>query len=255
MRFCVAGNQFRKWLGAFALLISACLGWPAYAADSPTPFEEANRLYEQGKYAEAIERYETMLKAGRNSPGVFFNLGNAYFKQEQLGRALLNYHQANRLAPRDPDILGNLRFARDRVAGAISVQPPVWEHALRYFTLNELAAMAAILFWIWAGLYCAARFRPSLAPALRVPTLASGTLLILSILAVVMAFRVRNQPIAIVVAKQATVHLGPLAESQPAYTAADGTELRVLASRPGWLQVSDRSDRTGWLAERDAFVL
>ena len=252
MRFCLAANQLRKSVGVLALLIFTCL---ADAADSPSPFEAANRLYEQGKYQEAIERYESMIKAGRNSAGVFFNLGNAYFKQGQLGRALLNYRKANKLSPRDQDILGNLRFARERVSGSLSVQPPVWERALRYFTLNELAATAAILFWSWAGLFCLARSRPSRAPTLRVATRAGGILLLLSILVLVLAYRVRTRAVAIVVSRQATIHLGPLAESQQAFIATDGSELRVLARRPGWLQVSDRSGRTGWLAERDASLL
>ena len=211
--FFLEGNKIRNWIGAFALLLSTCC---AGAAESPSPFEEANRLYEQGKYPEAIQRYETMIKAGRNSAGVYFNLGNAYFKQGQLGRALLNYRKANQLEPRDPDIQANLRFARERVSGSLSIHPQVWQRALGYFTLNELAAAAAILFWTWASLYCAAKFRPALVPTLRGATLTSAALLLISILVLALAYRQQSSPAAIVISKQATLHLGPLDETQTA---------------------------------------
>ena len=69
-----------------------------------TSFEQANTLYEQGKFQEAAAVYEGVIKSGRASSAVFFNLGNAYFKDGQLGRALMNYRMSERLDPRDPDV-------------------------------------------------------------------------------------------------------------------------------------------------------
>jgi hypothetical protein len=217
-------------------------------------FDDANRLYEQGKYAEAIPLYETMLKSGHHSPGVLFNLGNAYFKNGELGRAILNYRRAARIAPRDPDVQANLRFARERVSGANSVQPTFIEQLLGRFRLNELATATALIFWLWLALLCFARFRPTLRPQLRVYTLLSGSLFSVLLITLFAARQISSRQTAIVIDQQATIRLGPLAESQPAYTATDGAELLILAQREGWLQVSDRSGRTGWLDAKNAAI-
>jgi pentatricopeptide repeat protein len=234
--------------------LAAVLTIPIFSAETPTHFEQANRLYEQGKVDEAISLYNSMIKAGHNSPGVYFNLGNAYFKHGQLGYALLNYRRAQKLAPRDPDLQANLRFARDRVSGSISVRPPAWQRLFSYVTLNEPALGAAMLFWIWAILFCASRLRPMSKRQFRTPLLFVGILCLVALVALALAWISHTERTAIVIAKQATVHLGPFPESQAAFTASDGTELRFLAQREGWFQVKDRSSRSGWIAATNAVL-
>ena len=238
----------RNWI----LLLVIAL--PISAADRPSLFEEANRLYEQGKYTEAASRYESLATTGRNSPGVFFNLGNSYFKQGEVGRALLNYRKAEALAPRDPDIQANLRFTRDRVSGSLSIPRSLLQRFFNYFTLNELASFIGPLFWVWAALFCAIRVRPSLRSTLRTALVITGTILVLSLCFLLAALFAKMQRIVIVTSRQGTVHLGPLPESQSAFVATDGSELRLHETRPDWLQVSDRSGRTGWLSTKDGVV-
>ena len=217
------------------------------AAETPSHFEQANRLYEQGKYADAASLYESMIKAGRHSPAVFFNLGNCYFKSGNLGRALYNYRIAERIAPRDPDIQGNLRFTREHVSGAVSVTPTIWNRLLHYFTLNEIAVFCSILFWTWTALACVMALRPALKAKLRTYAVIVQGLLVAGVILLVSASFAARKRFAIVTSSQATVHLGPVAESQAAFTAPTGTELKLLARRDGWFQVSDRSDRSGWV--------
>ena len=243
--------RFAGVLGVLLALLSANL---LGAVEPLAHFEQANRLYEQGKFAEAASLYESMAKAGRHSAALFFNLGNAYFKQGELGRALFNYRWAERLSPRDPDIQANLRFVREQVDGGISISAPFWKRILRYFTLNEITLASVILFWIWAALACTVRLRPELRSKLRGVGLAFGSLLGAAVLILALSYVVHKEKAAIIAVKQATVHLGPLAESQTAFTAAAGSELTILAEREGWLQVADRSNRSGWVATTNVLV-
>jgi len=220
---------------------------PINAAEAPSHFDQANRLYEQGKYADAASLYESMIKAGRHSPAVFFNLGNCYFKSGNLGRALFNYRIAERITPRDPDIQGNLRFTRERVSGATSLTPGIWKRILLYFTLNEIAVFCALLFWTCAALVCVTALRPVLKLKLRTYAIIVQSLLVVGLVFLVSASITARERFAIVIVPQATVHLGPVTESQAAFTASTGTELKLLARRDGWFQVSDRSDRSGWV--------
>jgi tetratricopeptide (TPR) repeat protein len=234
----------RLWPNTILLLLCLCC-FPAQNFGAVDEFYEANRLYEGGKYQQAAARYESILKQSGASAPLLFNLGNAYFKNGEIGRAIYNYRRAAKLAPRDPDIQANLRFARDRITGSSSVQPPIWTPLVRYFTQNELSVGAALFFWIYLALLTVSRWRPSFRPALR-PYLSIFAVLFLSTIGLLIP-AVAQEQVAIVTQSQVPVHLGPLAESQTAFTAPDGTELHIENRRDNWLQVSDRSNRTGWV--------
>ena len=65
-------------------------------------YRRANADYEQGQYQRAIEKYEQIVPLFRNGI-VYYNLGNAYFRLEERGKAIVNYERAKRLMPRDKD--------------------------------------------------------------------------------------------------------------------------------------------------------
>ena len=247
----VLRNRFAAALIAF---IASLTMLSSSAADAPSHFEQANRLYEQGKFSEAASLYESMLKAGRRSPEIFFNLGNTYFREGQLGRALFHYRQAQRARPRDPDVQANLRFTREKVTGALSTIEPVWVRPVRYLTLDELTIGCTMLFWIWAGLACLSKWQLPLQRKVRTPTLIAGSLLGAAIILLSISYATSDERVAIVTLAQAPVHLGPLSESQISYTATDGTELNALVQRDDWLQVSDRSERSGWIQTTNVLV-
>src|ERR1043166_1191409 len=66
----------------------------AHADDGQSAFEQANRLYEQARFAEAAAAYEKIIQNGRVSPALYFNLGNALFKSGRIGLAIFNYRLA-----------------------------------------------------------------------------------------------------------------------------------------------------------------
>jgi len=87
-------------------------------------FAHANRLYEEGRYEEAAVKYEEMVASGLQNGRVYYNLGNAYFKQEKLGLAILNHERARRLMPRAEDIRTNLAYARSQIVDKIETPDP-----------------------------------------------------------------------------------------------------------------------------------
>ncbi len=108
-------NTFLVHLCAWILASSLVL---PRAAEPAAAFEQANKLYEQGRFPAAAVAYENLLRSGQRSAAVYFNLGNACFKSGQVGKAIVNYRLAERLAPRDPAIRANLQFARGSVPGS-----------------------------------------------------------------------------------------------------------------------------------------
>ncbi len=75
-------------------------------------FQQANKLYETGAYAQAIESYQAILDSGLKNGYVYYNLGNALLKQKRVGEAILAYERARRLLPQDEDVAFNLDYAR-----------------------------------------------------------------------------------------------------------------------------------------------
>ncbi|MDE3257079.1 MAG: tetratricopeptide repeat protein [Gemmatimonadota bacterium] len=93
------------------LLIFLVFAGGAYGAGTgASTYNEANALYRQGEFRKAAGRYEEVVSRGVRNGYVFFNLGNAYFKAGETGRAILAYERALRLMPDDEDVLANLRF-------------------------------------------------------------------------------------------------------------------------------------------------
>ena len=126
------------WRRFLVPMLAACLGVSgAQAAEAEALFEQANKLYEQGKFPEAAAAYRQALAPAGGSAALWFNLGNAQFKAGQTGRAIAAWLQAERLAPRDPGVRFNLAFARKRVSGTETAPGPFWQRSLRSLTLNE----------------------------------------------------------------------------------------------------------------------
>src|ERR1039458_3014626 len=96
------------------------LGLSAAIAAPSDDLKAANQLYDAGKFAEAAAAYQ---KIEPKTAEVYHNLGNAWFRENKLGLAILNYAQPRRLAPRDPDILAHLKFAQQRL-GVDDVNTP-----------------------------------------------------------------------------------------------------------------------------------
>ena len=74
-------------------------------------FRTGVKYYQEGNYDDAIKMFSKIEKSGLESAALYYNLGTAYFKSGDLGRAVLYYHRAKRLGPGDADILNNLEFA------------------------------------------------------------------------------------------------------------------------------------------------
>src|SRR5262249_6562621 len=99
--------DFNRWMldvGCWMLvLFLSLIALPLRAQNSTAAFESANKLYYENKFPEAAAAYEKLLRPGTASAALYFNLGNAWFKAGQIGRALAAYRQAEQLSPRDPD--------------------------------------------------------------------------------------------------------------------------------------------------------
>jgi tetratricopeptide (TPR) repeat protein len=227
----------------------------AMAADIPTEFNAANKLYAEGKFAEAAETYEKILQSKTVSPALYFNYGNAEFKSGNFGRAIAAYRRAAQLTPRDAEVRANLEFARNQVQGP-TFRESRWQNWLGLLTLNEWTGLAAGALWLTFALLAAMQIRPALKTTLRgfVLSAVAVTLLLGTCLGVDATIHFSRQT-AVVVAPDVTARSGPFEEAQSAFTARNGAELAVLDRRVNWLQVTDGSGRIGWLQRQQVEMM
>jgi len=143
------------WLAVGILLglLLLPVGTEAKAGGLDELFFEANNAYKEGRFQEAIEGYSQIVASGQGNGHVYYNLGNAHFRLNHLGQAILNFERARLLIPRDADLNFNLAYARDQTQDALA-EPKSFIRAtffwLETLTLGELSwgfAVLNLLFW------------------------------------------------------------------------------------------------------------
>ncbi len=110
-------------------------------------FAKANTEFAAGNFKAAIADYQAVVDSGEWSANLFYDLGNAYFRHGDFGRAILNYDRALRLDPHHPEADANLRIAHDQ-AHSLELAPSALEKYLNFGTANFFAIVAAIFFWL-----------------------------------------------------------------------------------------------------------
>jgi len=135
----------------FLLTILICSFGNLSAQTTEQLWNDANTAYINGQYAEAVCGYETILGQGMESAKLYLNLGNAYYKQGLIGKAILEYNRALRLSPADEDVRYNLAIAHAYVQDKIDVVPTFflkrWVLALQSSCSGSGWALWSVLFF------------------------------------------------------------------------------------------------------------
>jgi tetratricopeptide (TPR) repeat protein len=250
--------RFRAPLAlALALLgTGAALAAPAGPSRSPDDlFASGCQLYSRGEYAAAADSFREILSAGIRSSRVYYNLGNACFKQNQVGQAILYYEKALRLDPADEDARENLRYAnlriRDRIPAddspfllvlALRARDSVrLERVTTIFLALYLAAMALGAAWILANGRRWAPHAGIAALVLLALSLACGGWMLLQGQA-----RAGGDE-AVVLPEKVEVFSGPGSENTLLASPHEGTKVRIHNRREDWVQVTLPDGRVGWI--------
>lgn len=245
-----------KIVALIAIMVSLSFVFTVHAEipeeEIPSIFRQANSLYGQGRYDEAIEGYKTILQSGWESGPLYYNLANAYFKLNNLGRAILNYRKAWNLSPGDPEITKNLEYAREGIRDDIAALPlSVWARARRTVILQFplgiwIGISAALYFLTIAWLIAALLIRPLRKKSpLILKWLGGG--LIISIVISGLAYSFYQTPGAIILQPTVSVRYGPAETDAAAFKLHEGTEVKIVRKKDGWLQITLPDGNSGWL--------
>ena len=216
----------------------------------------ANDLYEAGRYSEAADAYERLVDQGLESSDLFYNLGNAYFKSGDLGRAILNYRRADRLDPRDQDIQANLDQARDQTVDQLGAAGDALvvrfvRFAKSWVTLNEMAVAALVLWALLLGSLTAYMYmKPKGVRRLAKFASVGGLALLVVCLFLLggMWYADGERSDAVVVEESVDVLSGPGTQYVTVFTLHAGAEASVIETRAGWARLGlPGGELQGWV--------
>lgn len=261
-------KRFRRYVIALAAALCWSVAAVAVAlAQSPDPTDlmaEANAQYERGEYSGAAQQYEALIDSGYEDAALYYNLGNAYFKMGDIGRAVLNYLRAEELSPRDADIRANLEFARartvDRVeSGGESLFASVSAFARRWVTVGEMGVLSLVL-WVVSGIAIGAlvvwRSVPRRTAVRNGATVASAATLLSLLILVSMLYANPNDDSGIIVASEVDVMSGPGDQYETEFTLHSGAQVRLIDTRQGWVRIAlPGGDLQGWAPSNDVEAL
>jgi len=241
---------------AFLLLLAVFTPGQAKPLLDLETMNRANQLYENGHYSEAARTYQQLVDQGYSHNSLFYNLGNANYRQGNLGKAILNYERAARLNPRDTDIQANLSYAQQQTVDQIDVETSspleqLTRFASSLLTINEMSVLVLVLFWLLTALFIA--YRHSHIPQQR-KGLRYALVLMLSIF-VLSAFTLGNRvytesthPSAVVTAESVNVLSDPSEGGVAQFTLHSGAQVTLLDTRGQWAQLSLPGEHfQGWV--------
>ncbi|MCK4773635.1 MAG: tetratricopeptide repeat protein [Candidatus Krumholzibacteria bacterium] len=245
-------------------------------ADDLDLFAQGNQMYEAGDFEGAVEAYQSVVANGIISSDLFYNLANAYYKLDDLGRAVLNYKRALRMAPRDADARSNLLLVQSMLRDKHFVEEPgfvkqsvTWLY--RRLSARESIVITSLLYLALALVVVVFIFRDTsfvstLYPKLSMVSpgrflgldksqdfvLAMATLMVLLSASATASYSKyhteSSKRQAIIVEEEVPVYGSPSGESTLQFKVHEGTRVTTGQTRPGWVQIRLPGDLEGWIS-------
>ena len=223
------------------------------------PLNEAEAAYINNNFAESIRLYEAQVSEHRSinqeSAQIYYNLGNAYFRDNQIAKAIVNYERALLLEPGDSDIRHNLRFAKTRIEDKIDSADNLfinkWIRSIQnLYSGNTWAIIGIVLFIliiVAIGLYMI-----SAQIILRKVSFYSGIVLLsLVIITNVFAFnqktKITNRSTAIIMSASVSIYTSPDAHSQELFRLHEGAKVKIKREEGRWIEIVIANGSVGWL--------
>ena len=221
-------------------------------AQPDVQFAKANQEFAQGNFKEAIAGYDAIVRAGHWNANLFYDLGNAYFRTHDFGRAILNYERALALDNHHPEATANLQIARDE-ARALELPPNRLERYLQFANINQYSVGAMLTFWLGIFGIVVAMFARRRSAAL----ISLSILCLLLCAAAIWAVRTlddgsNGRALAIVTGNDVQARLATADTANSVLALPPGSEIKILSTRGDWIYAALPNDLRGWIQTKNA---
>jgi tetratricopeptide (TPR) repeat protein len=214
-------------------------------------FAQANKAYTDGNYQQAADLYEQILQKKLASGEVYFNLGNAYYKLNQIGKAILYYEKAKIYLAGDEALEQNLKIVRLKIVDKIEPVPVLflvdwWNALINVFTFTTLAWTCFgffVLTFFWLAIFLLVNrnlFR-------RLTWITASVFLILLVLFIGKIYQFETSRYGIIFADKIPVVGEPTLTGQELFILHQGTKVEINRNLDGWYEISLADGKTGWV--------
>lgn len=226
-------------------------------------FEQGNQSYATGKYQEAINSWTQILTNGKHSSSLYFNLGNAYYKLNEIGPSVYYYEKALRIDPTNSDIKNNLAFAENARVDAIETLPKSvfskWYDTISgQFSYEGWALIAVIFSFGFVILFLSYYFSVAERKK-RMLFVSSIVSLVVLFVTMAMAYQTYNDILndapAIIFAESTEVRGEPNMGSEASFTLHEGTKVQILKEEKDWVRIQIADGKDGWMPLSDLKAL
>ncbi len=246
------GKHTNLWLWLLLMV------FPLLASNVEELYRQGNLAYQQKDYQQALQAYQQILAQGYESPELYYNIGNCYYRLNKIGKAILYYEKARKLAPNDPDIRYNLELANLRILDKVD-QPPrffllEWWDAVKYlFSIRQLTRLLPTLFVLAVAFLILWLFIRND----RIRRLAVSVAVVLGILFVFAAYiyslridELKTHREAIVLTPSVTVLSAPNEDSADVFVLHEGVKVHIEEVRDEWAEISLPDGKVGWVKQQ-----
>lgn len=233
------------------------------AAQNQSVFEQANALYTDGNYKEAITKYQSILDSKQHAAEVYYNLANAHYKLNNIAPSIYYYEKALQLNPNDQEVLNNIVYAKKMTIDAIQPVPKIglsrfFNKITNLLTFDSWARLAVVLMIAFVILFLVYYFTFSTSFK-RLSFTLSVVFLFLSLTSLSLAFQKqaldkKDNP-AIVFAQESEVKSEPNLGGDKAFVLHEGTKVQVLDTINNWKKIQIADGKVGWIIATDIKLL
>ena len=217
-------------------------------------FDQSNAFYTDGKYQMAIDGYKDILNSGFESAELYYNLGNAYYKLNNIPESNFFYEKARSISPTDEDILINLSFAQNLRIDKIEKLPITQTQNFKINILNLLSEKGwSVLLIILAWIACVSF-------VLYLSVNNSGnkriffTQFIILMIGLIVVFtinyekkKLNNEKFAIIYDKEIEVWSEPNKISELKFLLHEGTKVKQVDTIQDWVNIQLENGTLGWI--------
>ncbi len=218
-------------------------------------FEKANTLYNEGKYQEAINNYLKISESKEHSSSLYFNLGNSYYKLNQVAPSIYYYEKALYLSPNDQDIKNNLLFAQNMTVDSFEVLPQtglvkIFQSIIGKLSYHSWAILSIVFMALFVTgflLYYFSVYQDKK----RLFFVISIVSLIICLSSLLFAFNqkrfLKKLNPAIIFAQEIGVNAEPNNRSEEVFILHEGTKVNVEDEMDDWKKIKLIDGKTGWI--------